>query len=237
MKLSKGKIIFLSLVVMALALGVAAFTPFNGLSQTRGEDDGDPPLPEPMQALADALGVTVEELQAAYQAASQTLLQQSLDEALEKGLITQERADEILDGEGRFGRRVRFGPGFGGQELDELAAAELGVPVEEIQAARASLFSERIEQAVADGDMTQTAADLALARQTAGSYFEQAWASAYQDAVQAALDDGAIDQVQADLLLENRDAGFHAGFGFKPFGGRGGHRPPHGEPPAGASEE
>jgi hypothetical protein len=98
-----------------------------------------------------------------------------------------------------------------------------------------------IEQAVADGEMTRTAADLAIARQTARTYFEQAWTSAYQDAVQNSLDEGAIDQVQADLLLENMDSGPgrmpFGGFDRMPFGGRGDHMRPHGEPPSGETTE
>lgn len=91
-----------------------------------------------------------------------------------------------------------------------------------------------IEQAVADGKMTQTAADLALARNAASSYFDSAWTEAYQNAVQSALGDGAISQTQADLLLDNMDFGGKRGA----FGGRmmPRGRCGHPRPPAEAAE-
>ncbi|HID53892.1 MAG TPA: hypothetical protein EYP41_17875, partial [Anaerolineae bacterium] len=48
------------------------------------------------QALADALGISVEDLLAARETAKATLIQQAVDE----GKLTQEQADAILSGEG-----------------------------------------------------------------------------------------------------------------------------------------
>lgn len=238
--MSKTKMIVLTFTVLVLALGVLAFTPFTGISQTDPGDEVEPTALEPLQALADALGISVEDLQAAYEAAAQTAREQSISEALESGLITQEQADEMLSTEDGFGRGRRGGSGFAGADLDALVAAELGISEEDFQAAQEEVFTVRIEQALADGNMTQTAADLALARHAAGNYFEQARSDAYQNAVQNALDDGAISQVQADLLLENMEGGFggrpFGGLDGMPFGGRGGpggRTHPHGEPPSG----
>jgi len=229
MKLSKSKILLLSIMVGVLALGALAFTPFTALTQTDPDDDDGETAPYPgdhFQALADALDVSVEDLQSAYEAAFRQALEQSVNDALEQGLITQERADAILDGEEHMGRGKGFRMGMGispGGNLDELVAGQLGISVEEFQAAQSELHTAMIEQAVAEGEMTQTAADLSLARQAVRGYMEDAWTTAYQGAVQSALDAGAIDQAQADLLLDNIGSGFPGGFGRMPMGGRGGH--------------
>jgi hypothetical protein len=227
MKNNKIKIILLSSFALVLALGLVAFVPFSGASQTqqltKQSDETEPQQPgDHLQALADALGIPVEDLQSAYETAAQTAREQAVNDALEKGLITQERADAMLNGETGPGRHGRFEMGFGGSNLDELVATELGISLEEFQAAQTQVYTDMIEQAVADGEMTQTMADLALARRAASGYFEDAWTSAYQTAVQSALDNGAITQVQADLLLNNMDSGMRGGFGGKPFGGHGG---------------
>ena len=71
--------------------------------------------------LADALGVTVEELQTAQEAAHQAALEQ----ALEEGLITQEQADRMLS--------LRAVRGYLNREA--LLAEALGMSVAELQAA------------------------------------------------------------------------------------------------------
>jgi hypothetical protein len=239
MKSSKIRIFFASAAVVVLALGVLAFTPFTGLAQSGTNPDKEPTVPDHTQALADALGVTLDDLQVAYEAASQTAMEQSINNALENGLITQDEADEMLSGDAHFGRHQHFS--FSSVDMDALVAEELGISVEDYQAAQTEVFTAMIEQAVADGEMTQTAADLAIARRAAGDYFERARTSAYQDAVQNALDEGAIDQAQADLLLQNMDSGAgrmpFGGFGRMPFGGHGDHMRPHGEPLSGETTE
>ena len=234
MKMSKSKIIVLAVVVGVLALSAMAFTPLTGLAnaqtaaQTDPDEDVDTTGTGPRQALADALGVTVEELNAAYKTAAQQAIKDAVNEALEKDLITQERADKILNalenGDGRLRKHVLAGMVLG-DKLDAQVAEELGISLEDFQAAKDQVFSNMIAQAVEDGKMTQTMADLLTARQAASSYFEEARVSAYQSAVEAALSAGAIDQTQADLLLDNVGSGFPGGFGLKLFGGRGGH--PH----------
>lgn len=115
------------------------------------------------QLLADALGITVEELQAAYQEARGAAIEQ----AVEQGLITQEQADEMLsrDGTGRRGFGFRaFGrdpKGLAGGEIDEgaLLAEALGITVDELQAAREKANQAALEQAIAEGIITQEQAD------------------------------------------------------------------------------
>lgn len=127
--------------------------------------------------LADALGVTVEELQAARQEAADAAIQAALDQ----GLITQEQAD-ALTLRGFFGGRGFRGgwfgfPGRAGKfsdavDYDALLAEALGISVEELQSAREEAQSAMLTQAVEDGLLTQDQADLILARRALQSYLE-----------------------------------------------------------------
>ncbi len=186
--------------------------------------------------LADALGITTEELAAAHETARVA----AIDQALEQGLITQAQADALKENQrtmlgGRFGGRGMSGMmGMFGldAEIDHeaLLADALGITVEELQSAQQTARDARIEQAIADGDLTEEDADLMKARQALGQYMEEQ--GFFAKAVQAAVDAGVITQEQADNIL-NRVGGGFLGFGkdgmrglggFPGMGGRGGHR-------------
>jgi hypothetical protein len=121
------------------------------------------------QALADALGITLQELQAARQKVAADRLAQ----AVEDGRITQEQADLMLATQALKGA------------LDQQAilAEALGISVDELQAARAdgslrdllanitpadlrermqAAVESALQQAVADNVITQEQADLLL---------------------------------------------------------------------------
>jgi hypothetical protein len=165
-------------------------------------------------AVADALGLTVEELDAAraegkrlpqiveeqgltledVQADLLAAYKDILAQAVADGVLTQAQADLIEQGleNGRglgFGLKGFAGPrgGWLSEYRDDLKSAfadELGVSVEELDAA---------------------------------------WLAAHQSVLAQAVADGAITQAQADAIAErlaNGD-GFNFGFGF----GRGGHGP------------
>ena len=129
------------------------------------------------QLLADALGITVEELQAAYETARTAAIEQ----AVEQGLITREQADEMLvwggmgrKGFGFFG--FRRGPkGMTGGTIDEeaLLADALGITVEKLQAAREQANQAAIEQAVKEGIITQEQADEMTARKNLQAYLDR----------------------------------------------------------------
>jgi hypothetical protein len=100
--------------------------------------------------------------------------------------------------------------------------------VDELQAARLAARNARIDQAVADGDITEQQALLMKARAalSTSQSFKDSMQSAYAAAVQQAVDEGLITQEQADLLLQET-----MGFGLRGFGGpelfggmSGGHR-------------
>lgn len=128
------------------------------------------------QLLADALGITVDDLQTAYQTARDA----AIDQAVEEGLITQEQADNMKVW-GGFGRRGGF-PGFtrapkgvANDAIDEnaLLADALGITVDELQAARETANQAAIEQAIAEGLITQEQADAMQARKTLMSYLNR----------------------------------------------------------------
>ena len=173
------------------------------------------------EALADALGITVEELQTAYQTAHEAAIRQ----AVEEGALTQEQADQILDGDftgprGGLGMHGGFGMRGGFGVTNELLADALGLSVEALESAQEQAFSAVIAQAVEDGTLTQEEADLMAARMAVNGYVSTAMADAYSNAVGQAVADGVITQAQADQLLSEARPGFR-GFGGS-FGGRGG---------------
>ena len=104
-----------------------------------------------LDLLAEALGISVEELQTAQENAQQA----ALDQALSEGLITQEQYDMmVLRGfSGRGGIRVPKGESQ--IDMNVLLADELNISVEELQAAREEAADMAIAQAVEDGRITQ----------------------------------------------------------------------------------
>ncbi|HOU13043.1 MAG TPA: hypothetical protein PKZ84_07985 [Anaerolineae bacterium] len=125
------------------------------------------------QLLADALGITVADLQAAYQKARDA----AIDKAVEEGLITQEQADEmkVWGGFGRHGGLGRLPKGVANSDIDEnaLLANALGITVEKLQAAREAANQAAIEQAIAKGLITQEQADAMQARKNLQSYLNR----------------------------------------------------------------
>ncbi|MFO7682645.1 MAG: hypothetical protein R6X34_21620 [Chloroflexota bacterium] len=126
--------------------------------------------------LAEALGITAEELEAAQTAVRTAQMETAVAQALADGLITQEQADAILAGEGQpFGMR-----GFGMERngrLDqsdhkELLVAELGITVEELEAAQATAREAALAQALADGLITQEQIDMMAAAQALRDYID-----------------------------------------------------------------
>lgn len=114
--------------------------------------------------LAEALGITVEELQAAQDTARTARIEQ----AIADGLLTREQADALLAGE--MGLRGNFGFGHRGHDLpgadgDTYLAEALGITVEELQAAQEAARAAGVQQAVDEGLITQEQADLMAAAQ------------------------------------------------------------------------
>ncbi|MCB8943089.1 MAG: hypothetical protein H6658_04990 [Ardenticatenaceae bacterium] len=174
------------------------------------------------QALADALGISLEELQAAQAEAKAAAVAQAVTD----GLITQEQADAILAGNGRPGHGFRLEDG--GQYL----ADALGISLEDLQAAMEQVEAEKLAAMVEAGVITQEQADMIAARRAVETYvdyeaLQATLQAAYEEAINQALADGIITQEQADTLLSNvpniGTRGLFGGPGFGGPGGRGGH--------------
>ncbi|WP_322793009.1 hypothetical protein [Bellilinea sp.] len=216
---SKKLIVGISLGALALilAFGLAAqafqTVSANALPQVGGPFGGGRGMmgPNDGEALAEALGITTDELTSAYQKAVQAAVQ----EGVEKGLITQAQADAILNSTGRFGGRGMLGWLFqNGVDFQAHLADALGISVDELQAAYVKAAEIRLEQAVADGRITEEEAELLRARHTLfnNETFQSSMQAAFENAVKEAVANGVITQQQADLLLQQGGFGMRGGF-------------------------
>jgi hypothetical protein len=206
----------ISALVLAIAIGVMAFSTSSaastGLTILAQEDDTEEPLPwkggfgemrgsgrggkfgfgssfDYDAFIADSLGVSVADLQAAHQAANIAALEQAVAE----GVITPEQAELI-----KAGQALR-------QYIDdqEILSQVLGINAEELEAAR----QEGKSLPYLFGELGLEPADIKAGLQ-----------SAYEEAIQQAVNDGVITDTQAELLQEKgfsgrgfgkRGGGFH----------------------------
>ncbi|MFN2202054.1 MAG: hypothetical protein ACK2UO_12655 [Caldilineaceae bacterium] len=165
---------------------------------------------ESQASLAEALGITVEELEAAQDTARINARDAALAEAVANGDITQEQADVMKEldgawGDGGRGRgRVddRITRGYGLDNYDKVLSEALGITLEELEAARDTALQNELVQAVEEGELTQEQVDEFETGQALRDYVD----SAMEDAVAAALDkavvDGVLTQEQADAYLD-----------------------------------
>jgi len=181
--------------------------------------------PGPDTFLADALDITTDKLAAAMETARLAGVQQALD----KGLITQEQADAMRSRQGPGGPGGHFLPKDTGIDKDALLAQALGVTTETLKQAHSTAWDARLAQDVKDGKITQEQADLMKARAALHKYMEQK--DFYGSVVAQAVKDGVITQAQADAILAESKGG-RPGFGPGGPGGRPGFGPggPGGRP-------
>lgn len=231
---NRKKLIFIPLIgalVLALGIGLLAFSTGSAASNVLAiqaqEDEPDQPIPweggfggkrgfgghgrfgfgtsfDYDAFIADELGVTVEELQAARQAAAEA----ALDQAVAEGVITEEQAELMKARHALMGYIDKQG----------LLAAALGIDVADLETAR----QEGKSIPYLMGELGLDPAEVRDALQ-----------AAYEDAVQGAVDEGVISEAQAEDILENGFAGQMfggrgGGFGrHGGFGGRGGFFAPN----------
>jgi len=103
------------------------------------------------------------------------------------------------DGHGGRGGRG-FGPMGGNIDMEALLAEQLGVSVDELNAAEDKVFADELAAAVANGDLTQEQADLMAAQHAFQRFLAPRMEQAYSDALTAAVEEGILTQEQADLL-------------------------------------
>jgi hypothetical protein len=168
--------------------GRGGFRPFGHRGWFGGAIDYD-------SFLADALGVSVEELQSARESAKNA----ALDEAVAQGYITEEQAELV---KARKALMAYI-------DKEELLADALGISVDELQAAR--------EEGKSIGTLIDE-----LGLETAE--VRAAMQANYEEAVQAAVGDGVITQDQADEILSGEGCGFGFGGHPGGWGKRGGMR-------------
>ena len=126
------------------------------------------------QYLADELGISIEELQAAQEEAFNAGIQKDV----ENGLITEEQAEAIKSRQ--FGFKRGFIQGFklgrliAGRGFDHSAqlAEALGIEVEELQAAQERAHEAALEQAIEDGLISEEALEMMKARQALREYLD-----------------------------------------------------------------
>ena len=242
-------IVSVSGVMLYRSANAAASTPVLpiGVEPGRGGPDKDFRGGATNEELASALGITVDELTAAYEKANEAALAQ----AVKDGLITQAQADQLkTDGQAfPFGGRWMGWLKQLGIDYDALLANALGITTEKLQAAFTQAEDTRIDQAVSDGKLTQEQADLMKGQRAlfANQSFKSAMQAAFEAAVKQAVSEGVITQPQADLILNaisqqgdgirvpfmGGPGGGHGGFGGGPgFGPKGGEPPANGNAPS-----
>jgi len=171
--------IFTGVLVLVFALGISAFTlPKISSDQPKGEVHkgfpGKPGRGADHTFLAEALGISVEELEAAYQAANE----KAIDLAVLEGLLTQEQADAMKTLGLNF---HRFHP-MSDNKFDEnmkesekidheaLLAEELGITAEELHEAQQTAAEAAFQNAVEQGFIPEDQANLMKARQAMSEY-------------------------------------------------------------------
>ena len=154
-------------------------------------------------ALADALDISVDELDAARQTARETLLAQ----AVADGSITQAQADEMADG--------NFSPR---RYLGDLRQEYL--PKETVDAVIADALSLTVDDLTAARDAGQRLPEIADQQGVDLSAVQAALQTALADALQQAVADGRITQAQADDILSHQGDWLRPN--QRPFGPRGG---------------
>lgn len=198
----------------AIAPGFGWFFGLRGLDHWGGPgDQGDSNW---LENLAEALGITVDQLQEAQEQAYAA----TVTDAVAAGQLTQEQADQILARQALKSYVDRRA----------ILAEALGMTVDELEAA------------LADG---QSPVDLMAAQGIDSTTLQANAQAAYEAAVQRAVTDGVITQAQADQILSDGGFGLFGRGGFGGHDGRGGHggrefhrfAPPDSTPPDSTTPE
>lgn len=225
--LAVGSVV-IALVVAAVAVTGYALAQQPPPPQTRGDDSPGPrmgrgdwmkPHREQMdEAVAEALGISVEELEAArdegktiydialeqgvefadVQAAIEAARQEAIEQALADGKITEEMAERIIE-------RMEQMPPAGWMQpyhdqMQEAVAESLGISVEELEAART---------ARAEG---QPPAEIAEELGVSFDEFRQAMRDAHEEIVEQAVADGVLTPEQAERMSQGQGQGRRPGF-------------------------
>jgi hypothetical protein len=231
LKHTKLSLITLGALALILVLGLAAFAPIgtanaaelthqqgpNGRESSRGGRGGKqgPGFGGGKTYLAEALGITTEELQAAHEEARsnfkgtnsetdmETLLAEALGISTDELTVAREASRDaaieqaLADGkitEEQVTMMEAWQALKNDIHKDELLAKALGITVEELEAAKEE--GQRIPELMEALGIEQ-------------EDFEASMQAEWEAALQQAVEDGIINQEQADLLLESGFQGKH----------------------------
>lgn len=156
--------------------------------------------------LAEALGISEDELTTARQAAWEKALAQAVDD----GLITQKQADWLTERPmGIAGRAFKMLPWLDDEEInidyDALLAAELGITTGELTAAREKASELALQAAIDAGRITQEQADWMKARQALQPYIDrQALSAAALGMTVEELDTARQERKDMQTLLDEQ---------------------------------
>jgi len=151
------------------------------------------------EAIAKALGITVEQYDSAVTTARDDVLKQAVDE----GLLTQEQADRMAenwqDGMGFMGMPGRGGHGGGFGRGGDM----MGGPEDSLLSVAADKLGMTVEELRTELEADKTIADVAKAKGVELATIIDAYVTARTEQVQQMVTDGRITQAQADKMLEN----------------------------------
>lgn len=214
-KNKKLSLIIFGALALTLALGLVAFSSIDvasaagpegdGFNRGRGPRGDNLGSPGDQEYLAEALGISTEELQTAYQTAQEAAVEQ----ALEEGLITEAQAERLQNG--NFKHLQMFVGSDNALDMDAFLADALGISADELSAAREAAKDAALEQALADGRITEEQIALMEARQALQDYIEKDELTAEAlgitvEELEAAQADGQrIPDLLEELGLEKED--------------------------------
>ena len=190
-------------LVIVFGAGFISVQAVGASSLIQGEGPGRPgdPSGEYAEALAEALGISVDELHTAQESVRDA----RLAEAVESGMITEEQVAQIADHQrGGYPFRGRFL----GEEFMTALAEELGISLEELERAQAQVREDFIAQGVQEGVISADQVELMEARNALRAYMKDGLHDAMEGAIKRALSDGAISSGQVDLLRDRMEGGF-----------------------------
>ena len=226
-KLRKIQLSIIAVVVVGLIVAAGTYMVVPTFAQETDKTTKETPINKFLSKVASILGIEEEILTSAMEQAKQEIddetkeeLKAKLQAAVDSGEITQEQADEKLEGfdnhPKEWGKGNKKQKGFGKHEKgDDIRSqirdkkpnwpAKPAFDIEKIQ--------EEYKKLVADGEITQEQADERLKRLKApggrpgwpagGPAFDP---SAIKARIQEAVDSGVMTQQQADELLKGLKA-------------------------------
>ncbi|HIC88738.1 MAG TPA: hypothetical protein EYP04_04985, partial [Anaerolineae bacterium] len=151
------------------------------------------------QAIANALGISVEE----YDAAVETAREQVINRAVANGLLTQEQADRILERiEAGFGPGMKgFGPAPKGHRM----GGWIGGPENSLVAIAADQLGLSVDELVAELQTGKSIAELAEEKGVEVQTIVDAIVAPRAEKLAEAVANGRITQEQADRMLSHME--------------------------------